>query len=160
MENVTLKINGQDITVPANYTVLQAARKAGISIPTLCYLKDVSQTGSCRMCVVEVKGARNLQAACVYPVAEGLEVFTNTPKVRRSRKVTLELLLSNHDRKCLTCARNQNCELQTLSEELGIDDLMDDFHWVHIHRFFQSGKAAVGNIIRHRIRANLAAAGC
>ena len=70
MENVTLKINGQDITVPANYTVLQAARKAGISIPTLCYLKYVSQTGSCRMCVVEVKGARNLQAACVYPVAE------------------------------------------------------------------------------------------
>lgn len=123
MENVTLKINGQDITVPANYTVLQAARKAGISIPTLCYLKDVSQTGSCRMCVVEVKGARNLQAACVYPVAEGLEVFTNTPKVRRSRKVTLELLLSNHDRKCLTCARNQNCELQTLSEELGIDQI-------------------------------------
>ena len=120
MENVTLKINGQDITVPANYTVLQAARKAGISIPTLCYLKDVSQTGSCRMCVVEVKGARNLQAACVYPVAEGLEVFTNTPKVRRSRKVTLELLLSNHDRKCLTCARNQNCELQTLSEEIQV----------------------------------------
>ena len=75
------------------------------------------------MCVVEVKGARNLQAACVYPVAEGLEVFTNTPKVRRSRKVTLELLLSNHDRKCLTCARNQNCELQTLSEELGIDQI-------------------------------------
>ena len=123
MENVTLKINGQDITVPANYTVLQAAREAGIDIPTLCYLKDVSETGSCRMCVVEIKGARSLQAACVYPVSEGLEVFTNTPKVRRSRKVTLELLLSNHDRKCLTCARNQNCELQTLSEELGITDI-------------------------------------
>ena len=123
MENVTLKINGQDITVPANYTVLQAAREAGIDIPTLCYLKDISETGSCRMCVVEIKGARSLQAACVYPVSEGLEVFTNTPKVRRSRKVTLELLLSNHDRKCLTCARNQNCELQTLSEELGITDI-------------------------------------
>lgn len=123
MENVTLKINGQDITVPANYTVLQAAREAGIDIPTLCYLKDVSQTGSCRMCVVEVKGARNLQAACVYPVAEGIEVFTNTPKVRRSRKVTLELLLSNHERKCLTCVRNRNCELQTLADELGIDEI-------------------------------------
>ena len=123
MENVTLKINGQDITVPANYTVLQAAREAGIDIPTLCYLKDISETGSCRMCVVEIKGARSLQAACVYPVSEGLEVFTNTPKVRRSRKITLELLLSNHDRKCLTCARNQNCELQTLSEELGITDI-------------------------------------
>lgn len=123
MENVTLKINGQDVTVPADYTVLQAARQAGIEIPTLCYLKDVSQTGSCRMCVVEIKGARNLQAACVYPVAEGIEVFTNSPKVRRSRKVTLELLLSNHDRKCLTCSRNQNCELQTLSEELGITEI-------------------------------------
>ena len=126
MENVTLKINGQDITVPANYTVLQAAREAGIDIPTLCYLKDVSQTGSCRMCVVEVKGARNLQAACVYPVAEGIEVFTNTPKVRRSRKVTLELLLSNHERKCLTCVRSGNCELQTLAEELGIDEITYD----------------------------------
>ncbi|MBQ2613774.1 MAG: iron hydrogenase small subunit [Clostridia bacterium] len=126
MENVTLKINGQEITVPADYTVLQAAREAGIDIPTLCYLKDVSQTGSCRMCVVEIKGARNLQAACVYPVSEGLEVFTNTPKVRRSRKVTLELLLSNHERKCLTCVRSGNCELQTLSEELGITDIPYD----------------------------------
>ncbi|MBE5039995.1 NADH-dependent [FeFe] hydrogenase, group A6 [Ructibacterium gallinarum] len=123
MENVTLKINGIEVTVPADYTVLQAARQAGIDIPTLCYLKDISQTGSCRMCVVEVKGARNLQAACVYPVSEGLEVFTNTPKVRRSRKVTLELLLSNHERKCLTCVRNRNCELQTLAEELGIDNI-------------------------------------
>lgn len=123
MENVTLKINGQDITVPADYTILQAAREAGIDIPTLCYLKDISETGSCRMCVVEIKGARNLQAACVYPVSEGLEVYTNSPKARRSRKVTLELLLSNHDRKCLTCARNRNCELQTLSEELGITEI-------------------------------------
>ena len=123
MENVTLKINGQDITVPADYTILQAAREAGIDIPTLCYLKDVSQTGSCRMCVVEIKGARSLQAACVYPVSEGLEVFTNTPKVRRSRKVTLELLLSNHERKCLTCPRNRNCELQALSDELGITEI-------------------------------------
>ena len=122
MENVTLKINGQDITVPANYTVLQAARKAGISIPTLCYLKDVSQTGSCRMCVVEVKGARNLQAACVYPVAEGLEVYTNTPKVRRSRKVTLELLLSNHKKDCLSCVRSTTCELQALCNEYGVDE--------------------------------------
>ncbi len=123
MENVTLKINGQDITVPADYTILQAAKEAGIDIPTLCYLKDVSKTGSCRMCVVEIKGARNLQAACVYPVSEGLEVYTNTPKVRRSRKVTLELLLSNHERKCLTCVRNRNCELQTLAEELGIEEI-------------------------------------
>jgi len=123
MDMVNLKINGQSISVPKNYTVLEAARAANIEIPTLCYLKDVSQTGSCRMCVVEIKGARNLQAACVYPVAEGLEVFTNTPKVRNARKITLELILSNHDRKCLTCDRNTNCELQKLSDDLGITNI-------------------------------------
>ncbi len=126
MENVNIKINGQSMSVPADYTVLQAAREAGINIPTLCYLKNVSQTGSCRMCVVEIKGARSLQAACVYPVSEGMEVFTNTPAVRKSRKITLELLLSNHERKCLTCVRSGNCELQTLSEELGVTDIHYD----------------------------------
>ena len=123
MEMVNIKINGQSLSVPSNYTVLEAARSANIEIPTLCYLKDVSKTGSCRMCIVEVVGARNLQAACVYPVSEGMEVFTNTQKVRDARKVNLELLLSNHDRKCLTCARNQNCELQKLSDELGVTDI-------------------------------------
>ena len=123
MDMVNLKINGQDISVPAGTTVLEAARSAGIEIPTLCYLKDVSQTGSCSMCLVEVKGGRALQAACVYPVAEGIEVQTNTPKVRESRKAVLELMLSNHDRKCLTCPRNRNCELQALSEELGVEDI-------------------------------------
>ena len=123
MENVNIKINGAEMSVPADYTVLQAARDAGINIPTLCYLKDVSATGSCRMCLVEVKGARALQAACVYPVSEGLEVFTNTPKVRNERKVVLELLLSNHAKECLSCVRNKNCELQTLTDELGITDI-------------------------------------
>jgi len=123
MENVNIKINGQSISVPANYTVLEAARSANIDIPTLCYLKDVSKTGSCRICVVEVSTARTLQAACTYPVSEGLEVITNSEKVRKARKVTLELLLSNHDKKCLTCPRNRNCELQTLSEELGVRDI-------------------------------------
>ncbi len=127
MENVTIKINGQDITVPSDYTILQAARQAGIEIPTLCYLKDVSQTGSCRMCLVEIEGVRNLQAACVYPVSEVRgEVFTNSPKVRASRKVTLELLLSNHERKCLTCVRSRNCELQALADDLGITDIRFD----------------------------------
>ena len=126
MDMVNLKINGQDVTVPAGYTVLEAARSAGIEIPTLCYLKDISQTGSCRMCLVEIKGGRALQAACVYPVSEGLEVMTNTPKVRETRRVTLELLLSNHDRKCLTCVRNRNCELQALAEELGVEDIAFD----------------------------------
>ena len=126
MEMVNLKINGQDVSAPAGSTVLEAARMAGIEIPTLCYLKDVSQTGSCRMCLVEIKGGRALQAACVYPVAEGLEVYTNTPAVRNARRVTLELILSNHDRKCLTCERNRNCELQTLADELGITDIHYD----------------------------------
>lgn len=120
---VNLKINGRDVSVPEGYTVLQAAREAGIDIPTLCFLKDVSHTGSCRMCVVEIKGAKALQAACVYPVAEGIEVLTHSARVKRARKATLELILSNHDRKCLTCVRNQNCELQALSDELGIGEI-------------------------------------
>ena len=123
MDMVNVKINGKEISVPKNYTVLEAAKAAKIDIPTLCYMKNVSKTGSCRMCVVEIKGARNLQAACVYPVSEGLEILTNTPKVRNARKSTLELLLSNHEKKCLTCIRNKNCELQTLSEELGITEI-------------------------------------
>ena len=112
-----------EVSVPAGSTILEAARAAGIEIPTLCYLKDVSQTGSCRMCLVEVKGGRALQAACVYPVSEGLEVYTNTPKVRDARKITLELILSNHERKCLTCVRSRNCELQTLADELGVTEI-------------------------------------
>ena len=123
METVNLKINGMEVSVPAGSTILEAARAAGIEIPTLCYLKDVSQTGSCRMCLVEVKGGRALQAACVYPVSEGLEVYTNTPKVRDARKITLELILSNHERKCLTCVRSRNCELQALADELGVTEI-------------------------------------
>ncbi len=123
MEMVNIKINGQALSVPSNYTILEAARSANIEIPTLCYLKDVSKTGSCRMCIVEVVGARNLQAACVYPVSEGMEVLTNTQKVRDARRINLELLLSNHDRKCLTCARNQNCELQKLADDLGVKEI-------------------------------------
>ena len=118
-----MKINGIEISVPADYTILEAARENGIDIPTLCYLKDVSKTGACRMCIVEIKGARALQASCVYPVSEGLEVYTNTKKVRDQRRVTLELLLSDHDRKCLSCPRNQKCELQTLADELGVTDI-------------------------------------
>lgn len=120
---VNLKINGIDVSAPEGSTVLEAARQAGIDIPTLCYLKDVSQTGSCRMCVVEIKGARALQAACVYPVSEGIEVLTHSARVKRARKTTLELILSNHERKCLTCTRNQNCELQALCDELGVSDI-------------------------------------
>lgn len=122
MENVNLKINGLNVSAPAGSTILEAARGAGIKIPTLCFLKDINEIGACRMCVVEVKGARNLVAACVHPVSEGMEVLTNTPQLIESRKRTLELILSNHDKKCLSCVRSGNCELQALCQELGVAD--------------------------------------
>lgn len=123
MDMVNITIDTRKIQVPKSYTVLEAARFANIAIPTLCFLKDINEIGACRMCVVEIKGARSLQAACVYPVSEGLEIYTQTPAVREARKVTLELLLSNHDKKCLTCVRSRNCELQKLAEELNIKDI-------------------------------------
>jgi NADP-reducing hydrogenase subunit HndD len=122
MENmINLTIDGVQVSAPAGSTVLEAARLANIHIPTLCYLKDVNQIGACRVCVVDV-GARALQAACVYPISEGMVVKTNTPEVRSARKTVVELLLSIHDRKCLSCVRNNNCELQDLCRDLGIDD--------------------------------------
>jgi len=121
MALVNVKINNIPVQVEEGSTILQAAKLAGIKIPTLCYLKGVNEIGACRVCVCEVKGARSLVAACVYPVNEGMEVFTNTPAVRSSRKATVELLLSNHNKDCLSCVRNNNCELQTLSMELGCD---------------------------------------
>ncbi len=118
---VNLKINGKDVSVPAGTTILDAARKAGIRIPTLCYLRDINAIGACRVCVVEVKGARSLVASCVYPVAEGMEVTTNSKRVLSSRKTTVELLLSDHNQDCLHCVRSGNCELQTLSTEMGCE---------------------------------------
>ena len=118
---VNLKINNIPVTVPEGSTILEAARMAHIEIPTLCYLKDVSCVGSCRMCLVEATGARGLVAACVYPVSEGMEVKTNTEKCRKSRKMTLELMLSKHKKECLACERAGNCELQRLSTEYGCD---------------------------------------
>ena len=118
---VNLKINNIPVTVPEGSTILEAAREAHIEIPTLCYLKDVSCVGSCRMCLVEATGARGLVAACVYPVSEGMEVKTNTEKCRKSRKMTLELMLSKHKKECLACERAGNCELQRLSTEYGCD---------------------------------------
>lgn len=123
MEMINITIDGKKLQVPSGITILEAAREANIKIPTLCFLKDINEIGACRMCVVEIKGARALQAACVYPVAEGLEIYTQSPAVREARKVTLELILSNHDKKCLTCVRSKNCELQTLAEELNIKDI-------------------------------------
>jgi len=122
MENITIKINGTEVSAPKGSTILEAARIAHIEIPTLCFLKEINEIGACRMCVVEVKGARSLVASCVYPINPGMEVFTNTPKVLDSRKKTLQLLLSNHERKCLSCVRSGNCELQALAKELGVED--------------------------------------
>ncbi|MBR1764988.1 MAG: [Ruminococcus sp.] len=122
VQTVNVKINGIPVTVPAGSTILEAAKAANVDIPTLCYLKDVNCIGACRICVVEATGARGLVAACVYPVSEGMEVQTNTPKVRESRKTTLELLLSNHDRKCLSCVRSTDCELQRLAHAYGADE--------------------------------------
>ena len=121
MAKVNLKINNIPVQAEAGTTILEAARAAGIKIPTLCYLKDINAIGACRVCVCEVKGARSLVAACVYPVSEGMEVFTNTKKVMDSRKTTVELILSDHDQDCLSCARNNNCELQRLALDLGCD---------------------------------------
>ena len=120
---VKVTIDGVQVEVPKGSTVLEAAWAANIDIPTLCYLKGINEIGACRMCLVEVKGARALQASCVYPVTDGMEVRTNTPAVREARRVNLELILSNHDRNCLTCVRNQNCELQELSQKLGVDSI-------------------------------------
>ncbi|MBQ7822219.1 MAG: iron hydrogenase small subunit [Clostridia bacterium] len=122
MENVNIKINGRAYSVPADSTVLEAARLAGVDIPTLCYLKDVNEIGACRLCLVEVTGARGLVTACVYPVNEGMEVFTNTPRVLAARKTNLELVLSNHERKCLSCIRSTTCELQKLANDYGCDE--------------------------------------
>lgn len=122
MDMVHLKINGIPVEVPSNYTIIQAAKAAKIEIPSLCYLKDINCIGACRVCVVEVKGKRGLIASCVYPVEEGMEVFTNTPKVRASRKTTIELILSTHHKKCLSCVRGNNCELQKLAFDYGVDE--------------------------------------
>ena len=102
-------------------TIMDVCRKAGVEMPNFCFHSDLSVYGACRMCVVEVKGAKSLVASCVYPVSEGMEVFTNTEKVQHSRRLTLELILSNHRMDCLTCSRNSHCELRQLASDLGID---------------------------------------
>ncbi len=118
-----ITINNLEIEVPEGVTILEAAKKSGIKIPTLCYLENVQEPGSCRMCVVEVEGARTLQPSCVTKIAEGMKVFTNTKKVREARKIILELLLSDHPWECNTCDRNQDCELQKLAEEYGVKEV-------------------------------------
>lgn len=124
MDMINLKINGIDVTVPKGSTVLEAARKAGIEIPTLCFMKEKNEIGACRICMVEVNEGRGFRmvTACVYPASEGMQVLTNSEKVQKSRKTTLELILSTHDKKCLSCARSTNCELQKLCRDYGVEE--------------------------------------
>lgn len=121
MSLINITIDGRPVQVPPGTTILEAARKAGVKIPTLCYLEELSVIGACRLCLVQVEGARTLVAACVAQAGEGMIVHTNTPAVRQARRINLELILSNHPRECLTCLRNTNCELQRLAAELGVD---------------------------------------
>lgn len=123
MSLVNIKINGMSLRVPEGITILEAAKYANIEIPTLCYLKDINKLGACRICLVELKGAKALVASCVHPVNEGMEVQTNTPKVRKSRKSTLELIVSDHRKDCLSCVRSDGaCHLQRLCREYGVDE--------------------------------------
>ena len=120
---VNIKIDGIETQVPENITVLEAARNIGIDIPTLCFLKDINEVGDCRMCLVEVEGARGFVPSCMQKVAEGMIVRTNTEQVQEARKEVLELILSAHEKKCLSCIRHGNCELQDLAKKFGITDV-------------------------------------
>ena len=129
METINIIINGIAAEAPKGSTILQAAKAAGIDIPTLCYLKEINEIGACRICMVEVEekrgdayGPKRLVASCVYPITEGMKIYTNTPNVVASRKKTLQLILSDHDQKCLSCVRSGKCELQKLCKDFGIDD--------------------------------------
>ncbi|MDR1916805.1 MAG: [FeFe] hydrogenase, group A [Synergistaceae bacterium] len=117
---VKLTIDGQEVTAPKSYTILQAARIIGLNIPHLCYHPELSREGSCRVCLVEVEGARSLVASCVYPVSDGMKVHTNTPIVMETRKTVVELMLANHPEDCLFCVKNQHCELQEIAADLGV----------------------------------------
>lgn len=119
---VNLAINGKQVTAEKGMSVLEAAKQNNILIPHLCYLEGVHQVGACRICVVEIEGARTLQASCMVEVREGMVVRTNTAKVRKARKVLYELMLSDHPRDCLSCYRNQNCEFQQLGELIQISE--------------------------------------
>ena len=122
-KQVTLTIDGESITVPEGTTILEAARKANIDIPTLCYLKEINEMGDCRMCVVEIEGRRGFATSCIQKVEEGMVVKTHSPAVMESRRTTLDLILSNHHRDCLICSRSGNCELQALTVKFNVQHI-------------------------------------
>ncbi|MCR5186618.1 MAG: [FeFe] hydrogenase, group A [Clostridia bacterium] len=123
---IHLTVNGREVEIEEGSTILEAARKINIDIPTLCFLKDINEVGDCRMCVVEVEGRRGMTPACITKVEEGMMVNTATPAILEARSVVLDLILSNHDRKCLTCIRNGSCELQKLAQEFNVDEIEFD----------------------------------
>jgi len=123
VSEMTITINGQPVAAGPEMTILDAAQQAGIHIPTLCYHPDLPRMGACRVCLVEVEGERNLQPSCSFPVRDGMVVWTHSAKVRKARRTVVELLLSDHPSDCTACARNGNCELQSLAEELGIREV-------------------------------------
>lgn len=120
---VKLTIDNLAVEVPEGTTILEAAKTVGITIPNLCYLKNINEIGACRVCVVEIKGFNKLVASCNTPVVEGMEIFTNSPKVREARRTNVELILSQHDCYCSACVRSGNCRLQNISNDLGIFSL-------------------------------------
>ena len=122
-QNINLTIDGTKVSVKKGTTILEAARSIGVDIPTLCYLKEINEVGACRMCLVEVEGARGYIASCVAQAEDGMVVKTNTPGLIDTKKTILELLLSAHEKRCLTCSRNQNCDLQRLAKKFGIEDI-------------------------------------
>ena len=123
MSEFNITINGQEVQASPGMTVLDATKQAGLHIPTLCYHPDLPPMGACRVCLVEIAGERVLQPACSFPVREGMIVRTHSPQVRKARRTVVELLLSDHPSECTSCARNRNCELQSLAEELGIREV-------------------------------------
>jgi iron-only hydrogenase group A len=122
-KKVSLKIDGKVYECDAGLTILEACAKAAIDIPTLCYLKDINQEAACSICLVEVKGAKTLLRSCVTSIREGMEIFTNTPRVRNARRLNLELLLAGHPKDCLVCDRNQSCELRKLAFDMGVREV-------------------------------------
>ena len=125
MDMLNVKINGISVSVEKGSTILDAARAAGVEIPTLCFMKEKNEIGACRICVVEANEGRGFRivTACVYPVSEGMEVLTNTEKIQKARRTTLELILSTHEKKCLSCVRSTNCELQKLCRDYGMMEI-------------------------------------
>jgi bidirectional [NiFe] hydrogenase diaphorase subunit len=126
---VKLKIDGVEVTVPEGTTILQAAKDNGINIPTLCALDGLTGFGGCRLCMVEIQGSPKLFAACVTPVGTGMEVVTQTDKLREYRKMAVQLILSERTHICSVCIANNNCELQKLANELGVDHVMFEREW-------------------------------